>query len=648
MSCIVGLNDGADEQNKWVRVLKDVEEVCLRHGGQRRSHAADVVLNRVNNEVQLGKDGVPEPLLGREGNQEKQALHKIRRIQKIARGTAENERTLEAAMFQVRPSKLIVPSRDEPLSMFDPATWGMSFPDLFPWGDGLPFLKRDTNMDAIEVFRYLLLREELQYGEDPALLPRWSLSEAWIRHVALFNVVFGFGGILSFFLVVSFCCFFFCVLELNVGRCAQETLLPVMYDVQRRLQLMRATKAHVMRRGFGKHCRVISEVSADQLLKAMALHGENADLRELMRDPAVDVALKRALGGVLQATSSIIGMEGHRSQIRLRGHAAGWHYGSAHLFVTPNIADVRSSLLLQLHLQRSKAEECNIDLDWEKEMPELPTAAAMRRIVAQDPVAQARCFALMMDVFCEEVLGILPPLTKGSFRVGVAATFEDGIASSLQGGVFGEVAALNGPLETQGRGSLHPHMLIVLLGHDLGDRLRHLMHRVQHGELVVELQRWSHRVLDAVRRFQYDSQFALSEQLSSPTQPLPFNERQRSECGRQYDSTPLVPTEPDGHEVEALKKGGSVASKVLTLTGCYASLRPLYLRRSERSAGDGLEWKRRFCEDYRRLVIQNHFHKCTKSCFKKNLARNFAYLFFTSFVFGEVIFFARVYVYELL
>ena len=65
-------------------------------------------------------------------------------------------------------------------------------------GDGLPFLKRDTNMDAIEVFRYLLLREELQYGEDPALLPRWSLSEAWIRHVSLFDVVFGFGGILFF------------------------------------------------------------------------------------------------------------------------------------------------------------------------------------------------------------------------------------------------------------------------------------------------------------------------------------------------------------------------------------------------------------------------------------------------------------------
>lgn len=392
-----------------------------------------------------------------------------------------------------------------------------------------------------------------------------------------------------------------------------------MYDVQRRLQLMRSTKGHVMRRGFGKHCRVISEVNTDHLLKAMALHGDNADLRELLRDPAVDVALKRALGGVLQATSSIIGMEGHRSQIRLLGHAAGWHYGSAHLFVTPNIADVRSPLLLQLHYQGTKVEECSIDLDWDAEMPQLPNAAAMRRIIARDPVAQARCFALMMDIFCEEVLGILPPLKKGSFRVGAAAMFEDGVASSLQGGVFGDVLALNGPLETQGRGSLHPHILIILLGHDLGDRLRSLMHRVQHGELVVELQRWSRRVLEAVQRFQYDSQLVLSQQLQSSTDPLPFNHSQRSDCGHQYEKTALVPTESDGHELEALKKGMCVGPKSLTLTGSYASLRPKYLRRSERAVGDGVPWKKSFCEDYRRLVIQNHFHKCTTSCFKKFL-----------------------------
>ena len=400
----------------------------------------------------------------------------------------------------------------------------------------------------------------------------------------------------------------------------KETLLPVMYDVHRRLHLMRATKAHVMRRGFGKHCRVISEVSTEQLLKAMALHGDNADVRELLRDPNIDPSLKRALGGVLQATSSIIGMEGHRSQIRLRGHAAGWHYGSAHLFVTPNLADIRSPLLLQLHLQDTAGtvEDCEVALDWSSEMPSMPTAAAMRRIVAMDPVSQARCFALMMDIFFEEVLGILPPLKRESYRAGLHATFEDGMASSLQGGVFGDVAALSGPLETQGRGSLHPHILIVLLGHDLGHRLRSIMLRIQHGELVTELRRWSQRVLDAVQRFKYDSQLVLAEQLGMPQQPLPLNERQRSECGQQYQSAALLPTEPDGHELE--ESGGR------TLTGCYVSLRPSYQRREEQALGDGEVWKRKFCEDYRRLVIQNHFHKCTKSCFKKSLGDDFTAL----------------------
>ena len=59
------------------------------------------------------------------------------------------------------------------MNMFQPATWAMAFPDLFPWADGAPFVKRETSVEAGEVFRYLLLREELVYGEheeQPALL----------------------------------------------------------------------------------------------------------------------------------------------------------------------------------------------------------------------------------------------------------------------------------------------------------------------------------------------------------------------------------------------------------------------------------------------------------------------------------------------
>ena len=96
---------------KWVRVLKDVEEVCVRQRGQRQSSAAAVMRNRANNELGAAEASETQ-LLGSEGVQEHQTLHKIRRIQKVARGTAESDRQAEAAMFQVKPSKLVVPTQD--------------------------------------------------------------------------------------------------------------------------------------------------------------------------------------------------------------------------------------------------------------------------------------------------------------------------------------------------------------------------------------------------------------------------------------------------------------------------------------------------------------------------------------------------------
>ena len=55
-----------------------------------------------------------------------------------------------------------------------------------------------------------------------------------------------------------------------------------------------------------------------------------------------------------------------------------------------------------------------------------------------------------MDIFFEEILGILPPLKRESYRAGMHATFEDGVASSLQGGVFGDVASLSGRWRRKG------------------------------------------------------------------------------------------------------------------------------------------------------------------------------------------------------
>ena len=245
-----------------------------------------------------------------------------------------------------------------------------------------------------------------------------------------------------------------------------------MYDISCRLGLMRSSKAYVKRGGFSRHCSVIASVQTEHLLKAMALHGERADIRELIRSPDVDVSLKKALASVLAASANILGTEGHRSQIRLRGHAAGWHYGTTHLFATPNLADSRAPMFLQLHLQdvQGQVEEFQVNLNWDLEEPSLPSLPAMRRALAADPVSQARFFHKMMLLFFEEILGTLPPMTRASYHVGLARNFEDGFAASTFPGCFGDVAAFCGPLETQGRGSLHPHILCVLVGHDLSQR----------------------------------------------------------------------------------------------------------------------------------------------------------------------------------
>ena len=141
----------------------------------------------------------------------------------------------------------------------------------------------------------------------------------------------------------------------------------------------------------------------------------------------------------------IIGMEGHRSQIRHRGHAAGWHYGNATLFVTPNLADSRASLLLQLH---GRQYQLSVNLD--DEMPALKTANEMRQILASDPVAQAKFFNLMMQLFFTIILGISEPLQREYLPAFGTQHHEDGFAATTFGGCFGDVGYVMGPIETQG------------------------------------------------------------------------------------------------------------------------------------------------------------------------------------------------------
>ena len=79
--------------------------------------------------------------------------------------------------------------------------------------------------------------------------------------------------------------------------------------------------------------------------------------------------------------------------------------GGAGGFLTPNMSDVRSPLMVALH---GAGGEERFTVDLLAEEPTMPNAREMLHVVAQNPVAQARFFIISMRPFCEHVLGTGP------------------------------------------------------------------------------------------------------------------------------------------------------------------------------------------------------------------------------------------------
>ena len=90
-------------------------------------------------------------------------------------------------------------------------------------------------------------------------------------------------------------------------------------------------------------------------------------------------------------------------------------------------------------------------------------------------MAQAIVFEQMMQLFFTRVLGIRPEVIgwrRGSVTKLGKMWHGNGMATDFKARwLFGQIAALFGPVEAQGRGSLHPHILIWLLLTELNDLL---------------------------------------------------------------------------------------------------------------------------------------------------------------------------------
>ena len=190
-------------------------------------------------------------------------------------------------------------------------------------------------------------------------------------------------------------------------------------------------------------------VSGGGGLQAVA---NNSNVPQFVRD---------ALNCMQQATAQVIGTDGHRRLCRHEGQAYMTLFGAPVISATPNLADTKQPLLLVV-----QGHEVRLD-DSLKDDDTLPKYRDMVKRVAADPLGQTVVFELMMRLFFLHVLGVRPECLQNrrhARRRGTREWVTDGVAAaSVSPGIFGLVLAFRGEIEAQGRGSLHPHILVWLL-----------------------------------------------------------------------------------------------------------------------------------------------------------------------------------------
>ncbi|CAK0863360.1 unnamed protein product [Prorocentrum cordatum] len=282
--------------------------------------------------------------------------------------------------------------------------------------------------------------------------------------------------------------------------------------------------------GAARACADITPKMIEEVLLRAQQTGGKATLHGILKDKDTPNEVRKAFATLGQATASQVGSDGHRRELRGEGEAYTLRFGPPVQFVTPNLADTKQPLILIV-----QGEEYAFDNDLTE--AEQVTFSEMSQRIAADPVGQAVVFELMMRLFFVHVLGLRPETVgwrRGEVRKASEHWVSDGVAADLMGvpTVFGPLAAAFGPVEAQGRGSLHPHILIWLLQ----GQLRVLLDMLQRDEARFQerLNLWMRQVVQAAVATQQSAVELLPLQLQGgenkcgvTVPPLPFGPNEK-------------------------------------------------------------------------------------------------------------------------
>ena len=125
-------------------------------------------------------------------------------------------------------------------------------------------------------------------------------------------------------------------------------------------------------------------------------------IRELMQNKDVPQTVRDALQAMQLSQADTIGTDGHRRLCRREGWAYMETFGPPLVFTTPNLADTKQVLLLEV-----QGYKVNFDVSQDT-AKDLPKYRDMMCSLARDPVGQTVVFELIMRLFYLHVLGVRP------------------------------------------------------------------------------------------------------------------------------------------------------------------------------------------------------------------------------------------------
>ena len=350
--------------------------------------------------------------------------------------------------------------------------------------------------------------------------------------------------------------------------------------------------------------RGVADLTPEMLAEAMFRSeesGRKPSLQSLLSDKDIPAQLRKALMALHQSTANVLGSNGHRRLLQREGVAYTLAYGAPLVFTTVNPADTKQPLLLVVQGEYIRIEE------------PLPSFREMTERLASDPAGQALVFEFLIRSFFVCVLGVREECVgwrRGSTKAVRTSWCTDGVAHEAMGStLFGWVQAAFGPIEAQGRGSLHPHILLWLLDLTLEEAVEFLSRDRQ--AFQANVARWMAQVADAVHATQETAVTELPrtwacEGVAVP--PLPLGPKDQCKC--RADGQPELTTASD---VDTCGVEAAGAKLYFTVPGATAAedewpeavRANLVLRSYDGQEVDAATWTQGFEEMQRSLWTQS-------------------------------------------